>query len=384
VIEEPAPRASLIAVVVGTRPEAIKMSPVVLKLRERPNRFKTVLISTGQHKEMLDLALADFDLSPDYDLALMATGQTLAHITSSAMDGFSELLGQLRPDVVLVQGDTTTAMSCALASFYMRIPVGHVEAGLRTLDRYQPFPEEINRRMITTLATWHYAPTLGAVNRLLSEGVAQDVVVRTGNTVVDALLRIAEQVEDLPEGVRKPYILVTAHRRENLGRPLEQICLALRDLVHRNTNLQIVYPVHPNPAVRDVVYKILQDEPNVQLMAPVSYRSLVALMRGCHMVLTDSGGIQEEAPVFGRPVLVLREVTERPEAVEAGTVRVVGTDRKRIVVETERLLQNQEAYAEMARAVSPYGDGHAADRIVEHLGQNAQVASRETVAPFPG
>ena len=376
------PRASCIAVVVGTRPEAIKMSPVVLKLRERPDRFKTLLISTGQHKEMLDQALADFGLSPDHDLALMTTGQTLAQITSAVMDGFSELLRQLRPDVVLVQGDTTTAMSCALASFYMRIPVGHVEAGLRTLDRYQPFPEEINRRMITSLATWHYAPTLGAMNRLLMEGIAEDAVVRTGNTVVDALLRIAEQTEDHSEGIRKPYILVTAHRRENLGRPLEQICLALGDLVHRNTNLEIIYPVHPNPAVRDVVYKILEDEPNVQLMAPVSYRKLVALMRECHIVLTDSGGIQEEAPVFGKPVLVLREVTERPEAVEAGTVRVVGTDRKRIVAETERLLRNHEAYAEMAQAVSPYGDGHAADRIVEHLDRNAPVASRESVAPF--
>lgn len=376
--------ASCIAVVVGTRPEAIKMSPVVLKLRELPNRFKTVLISTGQHKEMLDQALADFDLTPDHDLALMTTGQTLAHVTSSVISGFSKLLDQLHPDVVLVQGDTTTAMSCALASFYMRIPVGHVEAGLRTFDRYQPFPEEINRRLITSLATWHYAPTLGAMDRLLREGVAQDDVVRTGNTVVDALLRMAEQTKDHPEGIRKPYVLVTAHRRENWGRPLEQICLALRDLVHRNANLQIVYPVHPNPAVRDVVYGILEDEPNVHLMAPVSYRTLVVLMRGCHIVLTDSGGIQEEAPVFGKPVLVLREVTERPEAVEAGTVKVVGTDRQRIVAETERLLTNEEAYAEMAHAMSPYGDGHAADRIVEHLGRYATVASPETAAPLVG
>jgi UDP-N-acetylglucosamine 2-epimerase (non-hydrolysing) len=358
---------SRVVVVVGTRPEAIKMSPLVLAFDRRPERFERILLSTGQHREMLDQALEDFGLKPDDDLGLMTADQSLPVLTSAAMTGVARAIDELKPDALLVQGDTTTAMVAALAAFYAGVPVGHVEAGLRTGDRLQPFPEEINRRLISSLATWHYAPTQTAVDALLREGTDPASVVLTGNTVVDALLHISASVGDVPTTTGRRLLLVTAHRRESLGEPMRELCLALLDVVRRNPDVEVVYPVHMNPRVRETVFSLLGDEPRIHLTDPVSYRDLVILIKRCYLVLTDSGGIQEEAPVFGKPVLVLREVTERPEAVTAGTVKIVGTDRARIVAETERLLRNVDAYAAMARAVSPYGDGMAAERIINHL-----------------
>ena len=294
-------RKSKIAVLVGTRPEAIKLSPVILALRQQPDRFDTVVCSTGQHREMLEQALADFGVIPDTDLKLMTAGQTLPGLSASAMVAVTAFLEDSRPDVVLVQGDTTTAMIAAMAAFYAGIPVGHVEAGLRTGDRSQPFPEEINRRLITPIATWNYAPTQTAVNALLREGVMADSILLTGNTVIDALFYISERVGGPPSELGSRYILVTAHRRENHGERFNQLCLGLRDLVHRNPDLEIVYPVHLNPKVRETVYPLLGQETRIHLTDPVSYRTLVSLMKGCHLVLTDSGGIQEEAPALGKP-----------------------------------------------------------------------------------
>jgi len=282
------------------------------------------------------------------------------------LESVTGLLRKVAPDVLLVQGDTTSAAMSALAAFYQRIPVGHVEAGLRTGDRYNPFPEEINRRLISELATWHYAPTQGAVDALARQGVSAGSVVLTGNTVIDALQYISRQVGD-PSPSAGRTILVTAHRRESFGPDFESICLALLDLVRRNSDVRIIYPVHMNPNVRQPVERILAGEERVQLIEPVSYRELVLLMKGAYLILTDSGGIQEEAPVLGKPVLVLRQVTERPEAVAAGAAKVVGTDRERIVRETELLLNDSTAYQRMAQSISPYGDGHAATRIADHL-----------------
>jgi UDP-N-acetylglucosamine 2-epimerase len=353
------------------------MSPLVLALDRRPERFKRILLSTGQHREMLDQALADFGLKPDHELGLMTAGQSLAALTSAAMTGVARAIGELKPDVLLVQGDTTTAMVAALAAFYAGIPVGHVEAGLRTGDRRRPFPEEINRRLISSLATWNYAPTQTAVDALLREGTDPASILLTGNTVVDALFHISASVGDPPAETGRRLLLVTAHRRESFGEPMRELSLALLDIVQRNRDVEVVYPVHMNPRVRETVFPILGSEPRIRLTDPVSYRDLVTLMKRCYLVLTDSGGIQEEAPVFGKPVLVLRDVTERPEAVTAGTVKVVGTNRERIVAETERLLHDADAYAAMARAVSPYGDGTAAERIVNDLSEKAPLSAQD-------
>ena len=366
-----AAKLSRIMVVVGTRPEAIKMSPLVLALDRSPDLFHRILLSTGQHREMLDQALSDFGLKPDSELGLMTADQSLPALTAAAMAGVAGAINELSPDALLVQGDTTTAMVTALAAFYAGVPVGHVEAGLRTGDRRQPFPEEINRRLISQLATWHYAPTQTAVDALLHERINPDSILLTGNTVVDALLFVSARVGDPPPTKGRRLILVTAHRRESFGEPLRELCRALVDIVRRNPDVDVIYPVHLNPRVRGTVFPILDNEPRIQLTDPVAYSELVMLMKRCYLVLTDSGGIQEEAPVLGKPVLVLREVTERPEAVTAGTVRVIGTDRGLIVAETERLLNDHDAYSGMARAVSPYGDGLAAERIVAHLSANA-------------
>lgn len=353
--------------VVGTRPEVIKLAPVLKALKEQPDKFKSILCSTGQHREMLDQTLDAFDLVTDRDLKVMVPGQTLTGLTASVVTAFDAAISDFKPDVVLVQGDTTSAMVCALAAFYARVPVGHVEAGLRTGDRYNPFPEEINRRIISSLATWHYAPTEGAVQALLREGVDAQAVLLTGNTVVDALLHVAARVGDSEPPAGERMILVTAHRRESFGKPFEDLCLALRDIVERNPDVRIIYPVHLNPHVREPVHRILGGLERLELREPVSYADMVRLMKSCHLVLTDSGGVQEEAPVFGKPVLVLRETSERPEAVAAGVAKIVGTDRGRIVEETETLLKDHEAYLRMSRAISPYGDGQAAGRIARHL-----------------
>ena len=363
----------------GTRPEAIKLAPVHMAFATRPHEFEPVLCVTGQHRQMLDQVMADFGLAADHDLNLMVEDQGLADLSARVLQSVTTLLRSVFPDVLLVQGDTTSAAMGALAAFYERIPVGHVEAGLRTGDRYNPFPEEINRRLITDVATWHYAPTKGAVEALAREGVPASSVVLTGNTVVDALLYISNQV-----GKAQPTegrsILVTAHRRESFGPDFESICLALRDLVRRNRDVRIVYPVHLNPNVREPVERILNGEERVQLIEPVGYRALVGLMKESYLILTDSGGIQEEAPVLGKPVLVLRKVTERPDAVAAGTAKVVGTDRDVIVREAELLLNDRAEYERMARSVSPYGDGHAAERIADHLASVAGEAAPDSTA----
>jgi UDP-N-acetylglucosamine 2-epimerase (non-hydrolysing) len=357
----------------GTRPEAIKMAPVVKELEEYPDQIESRICVTAQHREMLDQVLDIFDIRPDIDLDLMQPDQSLTDLTARALTGLSQVVEDVEPDVVLVQGDTTTVMVGALAAFYHQVPVGHVEAGLRTGDRYSPFPEEINRRIADALTTFYFAPTETAADALRREGIAEDGIYVTGNTVIDALLWTVDQpqppeIDSLLANLDgRDLILVTAHRRENFGRPFEQICLGLRELARRNQGIAIVYPVHLNPNVQEPVYRILDREERIHLIEPMPYLPFTHLMNRASIVLTDSGGIQEEAPALGKPVLVMRQETERPEAVEAGTVKLVGPDAEAIISETERLLHNGDAYQQMANAVSPYGDGHAAQRIVQVL-----------------
>lgn len=359
------------------------MAPIVMRLQAMPVDFRATLCVTGQHREMLDQTLSDFGLVPDYDLNVMTEGQSLSELSARLLGAFSRLLDDLRPDIVLVQGDTTSATMAALAAFYLHVPVGHVEAGLRTGDRYSPFPEEINRRLISRLATWHYAPTQTAYDALLKEGTDAAEILLTGNTVVDAFLQVAHEVGDAPPTPDR-MILVTAHRRESFGRPFEELCLALRDLIERNPDVRIVYPVHLNPNVRGPAQTMLSGLLRLKLIEPVAYRELVLLLKSCYIVLTDSGGVQEEAPALGKPVLVLRELTERPEGVAAGTAKMVGMNRAAIVRETERLLRDREAYERMARAVSPYGDGRASERIVGHLASLAPAGWAKTSPAPPG
>lgn len=362
--------------VVGTRPEGIKLAPVVHALRRRKDLFDHTFVSTAQHREMLDHVLEAFDLKPDIDLKLMQPDQRLAHFASRALAQLSDLFADLAPDVVLVQGDTTTVMTAGLAAFYQRVKVGHVEAGLRSFDRQNPFPEEINRRIAGVVADFHFAPTEGAKANLLREGVPPASVFVTGNTIVDALHSIrldggfeSKELAGIPLANRR-MLLVTAHRRENHGPPLLAICSALKALVAKFPDIEVVYPVHLNPHVRGPVREALGTTPRVHLIEPASYGDLLRLMQRCHIILTDSGGIQEEAPSFHRPVLVLREVTERPEVIEAGAGRIVGTDQARIVGETSRLLEDAHAYQAMSSVPNPFGDGHAAERIVEILAKH--------------
>ncbi|MBI3974764.1 MAG: UDP-N-acetylglucosamine 2-epimerase (non-hydrolyzing) [Armatimonadetes bacterium] len=360
-----------IATIFGTRPEAVKMAPVVAALRASAD-FHPLVIVTAQHREMLDQVLAVFDIVPDRDLDIMLPEQSLADITTRALAGLYPALGELRPAMVLVQGDAHTTFIGALAAYYHRIPVGHVEAGLRTADKYQPFPEELNRRMTSVLADLHFAPTPAARANLLREGVPPERVLVTGNTVIDALSAIvARAPADLPPAVPplngRRMVLVTTHRRENWGEPLRQIYLGLLDLLERFPDIELVFSVHLNPAVRRVVSAVLAGHPRAHLIEPPEYAPWVQLMRQAYLILTDSGGIQEEAPALGKPVLVLRRVTERPEGVEAGTALLVGTDRQRIAAEAGRLLADPAAYRAMAHTRNPYGDGRAAERIVEAL-----------------
>ncbi|HEY8498843.1 MAG TPA: UDP-N-acetylglucosamine 2-epimerase (non-hydrolyzing) [Limnochordales bacterium] len=357
----------------GTRPEAIKLAPVIRELARAPE-FAVRIVVTGQHREMLDQVLHAFDLVPEADLDLMRPGQSLTHITCGALSGLDGLFARQRPDVVLVQGDTTTTFAAALAAFYHRIPVGHVEAGLRTDDPYRPFPEEINRRLTTVLARWHYAPTERAARRLVQEGVDPRHVWLTGNTVIDALRYVADRCGPVrQEAVRRHLdegrrlVLVTTHRRESWGEPHRSVYRALRDLVEAFDDVAVVVSVHPNPAVRSVAEEELAGVERVVLLNPPGYLEFVPLLKAATLVLTDSGGLQEEAPALGKPVLVLREVTERPEGVEAGCARLVGTERRRIVEEAGRLLRDPAEYRRMAAAVNPYGDGRAAARIVQAL-----------------
>lgn len=355
--------------VFGTRPEAIKLCPTVLHLRALPDQFEVKVCATAQHRHLLDQVLEVFGVAPDYDLDLMLPGQTLFQSTSRILTGLEPVLDAEKPDMVLVQGDTTTTFCGALAAFYKKIAVGHVEAGLRTGDVYQPFPEEVNRLLTTRMSALHFAATTWAAENLKREGVAEQAIHVTGNTGIDAVLYVRDALaEGRLAGGNWPYldgrklIVVTAHRRESFGEGFEHICRALAAIARRD-DVQIVYPVHPNPNVQNPVNQHLRGLSNVFLIEPLSYVPFVDLMRRAHILLTDSGGIQEEGPSLGKPVLVLRDKTERPEAVQAGTVRLVGTDQQRIVAETMRLLDDDETYGSMSRVHNPYGDGRASGRI---------------------
>jgi UDP-N-acetylglucosamine 2-epimerase (non-hydrolysing) len=362
-----------VAVIFGTRPEAVKMAPVIMELKKRPE-IDTRIFVTGQHREMLDQVNELFDIIPDRDLNLMKSNQTLTHITTAALEGLEKVFEEDKPDLVLVQGDTTTSFTAALAAFYQKIAVGHIEAGLRTDNKYDPFPEEMNRRLITVLGDLNFAPTPLSVDNLRKNGIDDANIFMTGNTVIDALLYIAERSDQMMPGeVRmklqedKRMLLVEAHRRENLGKPMEQICRALRRIIDEFPDTQIVFPVHRNPKVRETVFSMLQGHERITLLEPVDYPLLVGLMKKCFMVLTDSGGIQEEAPSLGKPVLVMRRTTERPEGVDAGTAKLVGVDEDVVYREARNLLKNQDEYNRMARSVNPYGDGQAARRTVEAI-----------------
>lgn len=348
------------------------MAPVVKELERRPE-FDSRVVVTAQHREMLDQVLGLFEIEPHHDLDIMKAGQSLFDVTTRALDGLGPVLESEAPDVVLVQGDTTTTFVAALAAFYLKIPVGHIEAGLRTFDKHHPFPEEINRRLTTTLADFHFAPTTTSGANLAAEGVPGERIFITGNTVIDALLSVVrddyrfgeEGLDRICHGDR-PIVLVTSHRRENWGEPLEGICEAIKRIAETH-DVEVVFAVHRNPLVREVVDKVLGRAERVHLIEPLDYEPFVQLINRSHIILTDSGGIQEEAPSLGKPVLVLREVTERPEGVEAGTVKVVGRDPKKIFSEASILLTDATAYNAMARSVNPYGDGQASERIADIL-----------------
>lgn len=370
-------KTTKVMVVFGTRPEAIKLAPLITKLRNHPDCLVQVCV-TAQHREMLDQVLQLFDITPDVDLNLMQAGQDLTDITCRVIGSMREVLRQHKPDWIIVQGDTTTTFAGALAAFYEKIPVAHVEAGLRTGNIMSPWPEEMNRRLTSVLAKIHFPPTDGSRQYLLCEGYPDKQIHVTGNTVIDALLEVVDRIHNNKEirtkldkefsflDKSRRLVLVTGHRRESFGNGFENICHALNDL-SKNDDIEIIYPVHLNPNVREPVNRIIKSNERIHLIEPQDYLPFVYLMDRAHLIITDSGGVQEEAPSLGKPVLVLRDVTERPEAVEAGTVKLVGTDRKKIVIEAENLLHNPDAYTEMARAHNPYGDGTACEQITEIL-----------------
>jgi UDP-N-acetylglucosamine 2-epimerase (non-hydrolysing) len=384
-----------ILLVFGTRPEAIKMAPVVKEFRKHPDRFETVVCVTAQHREMLDQVLRIFDIRPDIDLNIMQSGQDLTDVTIRVLAGMRDVLKKVKPDIVLVQGDTTTSTSTALAAFYQQIPVGHIEAGLRTNNIYSPWPEEINRQLTGRIASWHFAPTKLNRENLLKEEIPDEKIVVTGNTVIDALFIALEKINSQPGMLReieldlsanglplsltekwdgdhgeRKMVLITGHRRENFGPGFENICKAVSDLSIDHPGVDFVYPLHLNPNVREPVIAILKskrEHKNIHVLKPLDYLPFIYLMRKCTLVLTDSGGLQEEAPGLGKPVLVMRDTTERPEAVQAGTVKLTGTDRRSIVREIKMLLTDNAYYKSMSAKVNPYGDGKASERIVKHL-----------------
>lgn len=364
--------------VFGTRPEAIKMAPLALNLAA-DERIDAKVCVTGQHREMLDQVLELFELTPDYDLNIMKPGQDLTDVTTAILQGLKTVLSEVKPDIVLVHGDTATTFAATLAAYYQQIPVGHVEAGLRTGNIYSPWPEEANRKLTGALATLHFSPTNASAQNLLNEGVSKSIIHTTGNTVIDALLEVIAKLDSNTElqqkfsnqfdflDNNKRLVLVTGHRRESFGGGFERICQALVETAKKHEDVQVVYPVHLNPNVREPVNRLLQGIDNVHLIEPLDYLPFVYLMNRAHIILTDSGGIQEEAPSLGKPVLVMRDTTERPEAVDAGTVRLVGTDIKAITNSLDELLTNKAGYDSMAFAHNPYGDGQASNRIKETL-----------------
>lgn len=379
-----------IVLVFGTRPEAIKMAPLVKEFQKYPDKFKTIVCVTGQHREMLDQVLHIFEITPDYDLNIMKQGQDLYDVTSRVLLGMRDVLKEVQPDIVLVHGDTTTSTAAALAAFYQQIPVGHVEAGLRTHNIYSPWPEEMNRQLTGRIATYHFAPTPLSRQNLLAENVKSEQIVVTGNTVIDALYMVVDKIKSnkeldkelekvllrsgydvnrLSDG--KKLVLITGHRRENFGEGFISMCNAIQTLTQKYPDVDFVYPMHLNPNVRKPIHEVFGEDlshlGNMFFIEPLEYLSFVYLMEKSTIVLTDSGGIQEEAPGLGKPVLVMRDTTERPEALEAGTVKLVGTDFNKIVNEVSALLENRECYERMSRAVNPYGDGKACERIVNSL-----------------
>jgi len=366
-------RCRVIAVL-GTRPEAIKLALVIHELRRRSDEFETAVVHTGQHRTMLDHALKHFKIKPDFDLDVMRPNQTLSMLTGRVIDTVENACHRFNPNIILVQGDTTTAFGAALAAYYCKIPVGHIEAGLRSHDIYNPFPEEANRRLISVVTAIHFAPTALSRDALLAEGVLPSNIVVTGNTVVDALQGLSQMahpwintpLSGIPADDSR-LVLVTSHRRESWGSDQENMCLALKDLVNNHPDIRVIYPVHMNPNVRSTIKALLEGVDRIHLTEPLDYLTFVSLLRKCFLVLTDSGGIQEEAPTFHKPVLVLRKVTERPEASQFGIAKIIGMSREGIVREAERLLNDREEYKQMSEGENPYGDGKASERIVEAI-----------------
>jgi len=371
-----------IITIFGTRPEAIKMAPLVKELEKREEIESKVCV-TAQHREMLDQVLELFDIQPDFDLNIMETKQTLTGITNKVLEGLEEVFQTEKPDMILVHGDTTTTFAGALSAFYQQIKVGHVEAGLRTFNKYFPFPEEMNRKLTGSLTDLHFAPTKGSKENLLREGIKESDIYITGNTVIDAMKHTVEknyifENDELNNiDFSKKVIMITAHRRENWGEGIQNICIALNKIVEQNNDVELIYLVHLNPVVKDVVFERLGGKDRIHLLSPLDTKETHNLMNKSFMVMTDSGGLQEEAPHLGKPVLVLRDVTERPEAVEAGTVKLVGTDIDKIVSEANELLGNPEAYLKMSKSINPYGDGIASQRITEAILKYFNLSSRE-------
>jgi UDP-N-acetylglucosamine 2-epimerase (non-hydrolysing) len=352
--------------VFGTRPEAIKMAPVALELARRKNRFTSIICVTAQHRRMLDDAMKSFGIKSDYDLDIMQDSQTLTHITTAALERSGKIMDKEKPDLVLVHGDTTTTLAAAMAAYYRRIPVGHVEAGLRTRDKYQPFPEEMNRRLADAISELHFAPTKVSKNALLADNIGAESIFTTGNTVIDALKMMVKKSKRRPRNIDGKFVLMTCHRRENFGPPLREIFSAVRDFAN-DTGIRVVYPVHPNPNILSVAHNILGRSKNIRLVEPMDYFDMVDLMARAYFVLTDSGGIQEEAPFLKKPVIVLRNISERPEAVAAGAVIIAGNDYKGVSAAMRRLASDKKLYASMSRGASPYGDGRAASRIIDAI-----------------
>ncbi len=367
--------------VFGTRPEAIKMAPVVMKLQNNNVLFDSRVCITTQHREMLHQALKLFNIKPGYDLDLMKPDQDLWNLTSAVLLGIKNVIKDFEPDVMLVHGDTTTTLAASLSAYYAKIPVGHVEAGLRTFNKYYPFPEEINRLIADSISSFHFAPTQRAVDNLINSGIDKNSIYLTGNTVIDSLLYTVENHKFSPDELNTDSslktILLTSHRRENFGEPLEKICEAVKILVKNNPDIEVIYPVHLNPNVKSTVHRLLDNIDRVKLIEPAEYAKFCALMESSHIILTDSGGIQEEAPSLGKPVFVLRDETERPEAVESGSVKLVGPHTDKIVDSVQELLDFEDKYRQMTNAVNPYGDGKASDRIIKVLLQHFETPMHE-------